>query len=116
MKLQEKYCSCFTWQDTLIPCSHAIAVMSLLRRNVIDFLPPCYSVDNYKKFYSNAIPVISFNLLEVGNCKPPPYVKPRGRPNKKRIPSRWEESSKQTKNCSFCKESGHNILTCPQIS
>jgi hypothetical protein len=116
VKLDENYCSCFMWQDTLIPCSHAISVITTLKRNITDFLPTCYTSRNFLAFYSNHIPAISFNQLEKGNCLPPPLSRGRGRPKKKRIPSRWEESEKKKKKCGFCKEVGHNVKTCPNHS
>jgi hypothetical protein len=115
VKLDENYCSCFMWQDTLIPCSHAISVITTLKRNITDFLPTCYTARNFLAFYSNHIPAISFNQLEKGNCLPPPLSHGRGRPKKKRIPSQWEESEKKKK-CGFCKEVGHNVKTCPNHS
>jgi len=73
-------------------------------------------VEAYKTFYSHLIPAINFNQLQHGVCKPPPFVKPRGRPKKKRIPSSWENQPKQTKQCGFCNTTGYNIKSCPQLS
>ncbi|KAL6586299.1 hypothetical protein OROMI_001287 [Orobanche minor] len=56
----------------------------------------------------------AINLDEVDHIGNPPILKTKGRPKFKRQIGGKEASLKKVRVCSFCKESGHNITTCPQ--
>ncbi|KAK9704951.1 hypothetical protein RND81_07G022500 [Saponaria officinalis] len=45
----------------------------------------------------------------------PPISKTKGRPKFRREIGGKEAAPKQTRSCSFCKKSGHNVTTCPDI-
>jgi hypothetical protein len=76
-------------------------------------VPEIFTVDSYQSYYSKLIPAIDFHALRKGKCLVPQFQKKRGRPKKKRIPSKGEESScKQIHQCSICKQTGHNKKNC----
>jgi hypothetical protein len=114
VSLERQSCGCGVWRDSLIPCSHAIAFMGKIGREIA--VPNIYSSKAYLKYYSKEIPAIDFHCLSKGNCKVPEFQKKKGRPKKKRIPSVGEETGRQVHKCSNCHQVGHNKKKCSMLN
>jgi hypothetical protein len=71
VNLETHICGCGVWKDTLIPCSHALAVFA--RKRMEPEVPAMYSAANYTQYYSVQIPMIDFMSLEKGICSVPAY-------------------------------------------
>ncbi|KAI4342894.1 hypothetical protein MLD38_027459 [Melastoma candidum] len=114
-------CSCRVWQQTGLPCRHAIAVIRCTGQNIYDYGSRYFSVESYTSTYSesvNPIPDVD-RYLRNGNSNaiitvnPPPTRRPPGRPAVKRSLSK--EAAKRLLQCSRCKAPGHNKSTCREM-
>ena len=54
VKLQFQTCTCFEWEATGIPCSHAIAAILFDGDNPQTYTQAVFSLDEYRKTYRNA--------------------------------------------------------------
>lgn len=126
-------CSCQKWQLTGLPCAHAIAALAKNGNPIEDSVHQCYSVDTFKKVYSNIIhPLRSMDQwADVGHelILPPTVGAPRpGRPKKKRVRAmdepaatgaRVQERMRRTgmiMHCKKCGIAGHNKRKCTSTS
>ena len=120
VNLGQKTCSCKAWQVSGQPCTHALAYISKISREVRmeDFVHEYFSVDRFKKAYE-----CSFNPMTSKDNWPHvnlPYKinKPKlrrkpGRPRTSRVKSFDEAAtSKKRKPCSECGELGHIAKYC----
>ncbi len=77
---------------------------------------PFFRTRVYRGVYSQVIEPVPFNEadLELRALLPPIERKMRGRPKKRRIPSRGEESQRKRPpyKCKRCGMVGHNKVTC----
>ena len=134
VKLQFQTCTCFEWEATGIPCSHAIAAILFDGDNPQTYTQAFFSLDGYRKTYANAILApdadtaenhAAFNNNsednntrgngEDNNTLAPPHVKTKpGRPRKKRIHSGAQGpfGNKRKYTCSRCGKLGHPGSTC----
>lgn len=112
-------CSCKGWQLTGLPCCHAIAIMGCLDRDPYDYCARYFTTENYRLTYSESVhpitnvdrPVNDFSQGAVSvTVTPPPTRRPPGRPTTKKLGSK--ELAKRQLQCSRCKGTGHNKLTC----
>src|SRR5438876_2488879 len=55
VKLQFQMCTCFEWESTSIPCSHAIAAILFNNEDPQTYTEAFFSLDGYRKTYTNAI-------------------------------------------------------------
>lgn len=120
VNLEEKSCSCRAWQVTGKPCSHALAFIAKISREVKmdEFVHEYFSIDRYRKAYAAKFnPMTSKDQWPHVNLgytihKPKLRRKP-GRPRKSRIKAFDEVgTTKKRKVCSECNELGHIAKTC----
>ncbi|KAL9360235.1 hypothetical protein Peur_048358 [Populus x canadensis] len=109
-------CSCREWQLNGFPCSHAVAVLQHIGRDVYDYCSKFYTTEAYRLTYSESIkPVPTVDkpapqeLSEV-QVLPSPLRRISGSPKKRRIRSRGVV--KRPLHCSRCKGEGHNKVSC----
>jgi zinc finger SWIM domain-containing protein 3 len=132
-------CTCFQWQSTGIPCSHAIAVILKRKEDPQTYCQKFFSLDAYRNSYANAIHAPNADENQVrtftedhgnldGNLDSnldgnlggkqqiiPPHARcPPGRPQKRRIRNGVEGpfGKKRQKKCSRCGGYGHALTTC----
>ena len=135
VKLDYMMCTCFQWQSTGIPCSHAISVILAHREDPQMYVQAFLSIDAYRNTYINAIfppnadvadRPLQYTLQNIStddesdeersrdrviaphtNCQP-------GRPRKQRIRTGVEGlfGTKRSKRCRRCKSLGHSQNTC----
>ncbi|KAL7253995.1 hypothetical protein ACSBR1_008362 [Camellia fascicularis] len=92
-----RMCSCFQWQIKRIPCVHAMVAIRNSGRDLYDLVEPYYHVSEYRSIYASSITPIPtvekppFNTDDF-IIHPPVVKRPPGRPKKKRILSRGEET------------------------
>jgi hypothetical protein len=97
--LDAKICSCYRFQDTGIPCGHAVKVIYSIRRDPRDYMLASLTLKSWVNTYSsvnlrplerNAVVELRSTQLAIGNIsgiatpEPPMTVVPRGRPATKR--------------------------------
>ena len=120
VNLEHHTCTCRAWQVTGKPCTHALAFIAKLSRQVQmdDFVHEYFSVDRLKKTYECTFnPMTSKDRwthvnLDYKIHKPILRRKP-GRPRNSRIKSYDEAStSKKKRHCSECNELGHTAKHC----
>ena len=94
INLGQKTCSCRAWQVTGQPCTHALAFISKISREVRmdDFVHEYFSVDRLKKAYACSFnPMTSkdnWSGVDLGyKIKKPKLRRGRGRPRNSRIKS-----------------------------
>jgi hypothetical protein len=129
VNLNEGKCTCFQWQKTGLPCSHAIAAILSQKKDPQTFAQSFYTLDSYRKTYANPIfspdadkadDIPTFEetsdsgINEEDFLLPPHASRSIGRPRKKRIRSGVEGpfGNKRAKKCSNCGGLGHACTTC----
>jgi hypothetical protein len=120
-----RQCTCGVWQDYLVPCCHACAVLKQEYHLSWDDIQnrhvhPYYPCGSLHELYSNNIfPVCMDNLEHDGlTLTPQVCVRSAGRPTRiKRMRRRSEyaDPSESKVHCSACKQPGHNKRTCTEI-
>ena len=111
-------CTCFEWQTTGAPCSHAIAAILSRKENPQTYTQAFLSLDAFRKTYSNAIfppeanttdntQVFAYPLQRSDNTDrviPPHASRQSGRPKVRRIRSGVEGpfGGKRPKRCGRC--------------
>ena len=60
--LNQRTCTCMTWQMSSLPCSHICAVIRTLRHNMYEYIDPCFHVSTQHLIYSG-----QFQLLPTHN-------------------------------------------------
>lgn len=125
VKLDERTCSCKSWDISGIPCIHALAAIHYMKLDPADYCSHYFTVDTYKKIYSFSLGALNGEKMwpkAQGNPIQPPLVTPMpGRPKKKR---RKDKDEKDPKNparlrkigvrmtCQNCLQVGHNSRGC----
>jgi hypothetical protein len=120
VNLSQKTCSCRAWQVTGKPCTHALAFISKISREVRmdDFVHEYFSIEQFKKAYACSFnPMTSkdnWPHVDLGyKIKKPKLRRKPGRPRNYRIKSFDEATtSKKRKLCSKCGELGHIAKYC----
>jgi hypothetical protein len=117
VNLIEKTCTCRKFQLDQLPCRHALAACNLRRSSCYDFCSHYYHKETLATAYGSSIyPVGPMEEWDVPDdvqtrvVLPPKGRKPRGRPAKKRKPSKGEEIVQQK--CGRCGGIGHNRQKC----
>ena len=122
VNLDEKTCSCRAWQVTGKPCSHALAFIAKISREVQmdEFVHEYFSIDRFRKAYASKFnPMISKDQwphVDLGyQIKKPKMRRKPGRLRKSRIKPHDEvATTKKRKKCSECNELGHTTKTCQE--
>ncbi|XP_071916372.1 uncharacterized protein [Coffea arabica] len=127
VNIKERMCTCRKWDLTGIPCSHAISAIWIARKDPMDFIDQCYSVEAYLKCYANCILPVNgehdWTHTHVTPPLPPTYGRAPGRPKKLRkkgedeIQQKKEKGNKMSRvgqviKCNYCGEKGHNKRSC----
>jgi len=120
VNLELKTCSCRVWQVTGKPCSHALAFIAKLSREVQmdEFVHEYFSVDRFRKTYDGTFtPMTSkdqWPKVDLGyKIQKPKLRRKPGRPRKSRIKAYDEIStSKKRRPCTECNELGHTAKHC----
>lgn len=134
VKLEYMTCTCFQWQSTGIPCSHAIAAILMRKENPQTYVQAFLSLDAYRNTYAKAIhspnadqadrttntPIVYIQMEDNGGHNkedrivPPHARRQPGRPKVRRNKSGVEGPfvAKRAKKCSRCGRSGHAVTTC----
>ena len=119
-----RQCTCGVWQDYLVPCRHACAVLKQEYHLSWDDIQnkhvhPYYTCGSLHELYSNNIFPVCMDNLEHDGLTLPPQVRVRsaGRPRIKRLRRRSEyaDPSESKIHCSACNQPGHNKRTCTAI-
>ncbi|KAL0533765.1 hypothetical protein IC582_027810 [Cucumis melo] len=117
VNLQTKECTCKEFQAEQLPCSHAIAAARDRNINVYSLCANYYTNECLLAAYAEAVyPVGNQSDWKTSEdyvhmiVLPSKVVKRVGRPKKKRIPSVGE--APKLHKCGWCKQIGHNRLTC----
>ncbi|XP_034680770.1 uncharacterized protein LOC117910734 [Vitis riparia] len=123
--MNQRTCTCMTWQMSGLPCAHVCAIIRTLRHDVYDYIDPCFHVSMQDLIYSGQFqPLPTHNMPKLcddgslqdcaGNTFPafqPPHVRrPPGRPRQRCIESQF--SHKRAIHCSRCNGIGHNRSKC----
>ncbi|XP_050218751.1 uncharacterized protein LOC126669347 [Mercurialis annua] len=111
-------CSCKGWQQSGLPCCHAIAVFQCVDRSPYDYCSRYFTSDAYRSAYAGSIhPVPNADRpIQVGSSEveiivtPPPTKRAPGRPKVRHAES--VDIIKRQLQCSKCKGLGHNKKTC----
>ncbi|CAN1184862.1 hypothetical protein LINPERHAP2_LOCUS37210 [Linum perenne] len=129
----KRVCTCGYWELSGIPCVHAIAVASFLRKDITCFVDMYYTIQYARQAYGfGGIPAIPGQQAweaTGGNVLLPPIgrVMP-GRPKKNRRKEQQELEVRAAKNgvgsvitrkglvmhCKKCKKAGHNSRKCKE--
>jgi len=136
VKLEYMTCTCFQWQSTGMPCSHAINVILARKEDPQTYVQAFLSLDAYRRTYVNAIlppnadaadQPLHYPVQNIGTddesdgersrdrvMAPHVHLQPGRRP-KQRIRSGAEGpfGTKRAKKCGRCSELGHCQTTCP---
>ena len=126
----KKECTCSEWQQTGMPCRHAIAFAPQVFRDLasnparwVNFaFDKCYLVEEYAKATAGIIIPPNPEALGLDKItKAPTAIKAAGRPRKKRIRSVADHNGMTASGaplrvyrCKRCGQAGHNTLTCTQ--
>jgi len=129
VQLQVRKCTCWGWQTSGIPCSHALAVSLWREDDPQTYANDFFSLDAYRGTYANVIfpPNVDAadrveEYMELLNSEsnddeavlPPSTRRLPGRPKKRRIRSAIEggDRVKRVFRCSRCSSTGHSKRTC----
>jgi hypothetical protein len=119
VNLKQKSCTCKSWQVTEKPCSHALAFIATLSREVdmSNLVHQYYSVDMFVKAYAGVFnPMTSKQLwkrVDAGyTIKKPQLRRKLDRPRVLRIKAFDELGKKKIRECSECHEIGHTVKYC----
>ena len=117
VQLSEGKCTCRAFQDRKIPCRHAIAVCREHNLEPEDYVSDFYKMEAYRSTYMMSMPPIRVEGLEESDfCLAPRFIKPKGRPKKKRIRKGVSNADKKVRRCTYCGSSKHNSKTCDRAS
>ncbi len=129
VNIVSKACTCFEWQHTGIPCSHALAVSLARGDDPQTYTQDFYQLDAYYATYANAVfppntdaaaaKTVADPLIPLTeNIRPPNTRRQPGRPKKRRIRGGAEGGDRgvirRAFRCSRCGSTGHSRRTCTQ--
>jgi hypothetical protein len=63
VNLTDRTCSCVRWQDTGIPCGHAITAINTVKKMPMDFMPSYWSRQDWVAAYDSAMPPITMDMV-----------------------------------------------------
>jgi hypothetical protein len=111
--LNDCTCSCGAYQIKGLPCVHARALALHVGKDLAQCTHEYYQSSRGRSAYEAAQPLTGIVTvdLEQDHLLPPHTRRPRGRPTRRRVPSRGEQQPR-LRRCTLCQESGHNRRTC----
>ena len=134
VKLPQMTCTCFAWQSTGIPCSHATGIILFHKENPQTYVQAFLSFDAYRRTYANAIYPPAANVADntpifgplqysdnrnaqadrADRIIPPHARRAAGRPKVRRIRGGVEGpfGQRRAKRCGCCNGIGHSNTTC----
>ncbi|CAL1408042.1 unnamed protein product [Linum trigynum] len=128
--LNDKSCTCGYWKLSGVPCCHAVSAISHLRKEVDDYVHPCYHTHHVSEGYKVGIPCLDGRQAwreGMGLPVHPPKQRAMpGRPKKNRRKAAHELETRPQRNgvgeevtrrgsvihCSKCGGEGHNARGC----
>lgn len=119
VNLSQRFCSCYAWQNSGVPCPHVASAVLRKGENVAMFADTFVTLESYCKSYMPVIwPVpdsTSWDYgLDVKKVLPPAAMpRPPGRPKKEQT---FAEKEKRTFRCSRCGVAGHSRRTCGEAA
>jgi hypothetical protein len=109
--LEKKTCECTNFQEYESLCTHAIAACRYASVDPFKKFRKYYRLKVYRETYSWFLQPVSIQDLESNpNIYSPIIKKQRGRPKTKQI--RKGSLKRKPKQCSICKEYGHDKRSC----
>ncbi|KAL0248111.1 hypothetical protein GEMRC1_003347 [Eukaryota sp. GEM-RC1] len=112
VNLSSRCCSCGEWQENKVPCIHSVAVATVLKVPLEDFIGEEFRQSTLLKCYSTLLPPI--RARNVWNCRefeqpaePPMEKRGRGRAKTRRTTSYGEPEIKKGRGrygCRVCKK------------
>ncbi|KAH6781881.1 hypothetical protein C2S52_001303 [Perilla frutescens var. hirtella] len=125
--LHSKECSCRVWEQTGIPCCHAIRCIFHARQDPVTYVDEFFYKANMIECYKYGLTPINdpveWPYSNEPSILPPKYAKPPGRPkkNRRRAPDEIQSSNKLSRSgirmtCTKCGGLGHNKRTCKAIN
>jgi SWIM zinc finger len=137
VKVDERRCTCQTWQELGLPCSHAAAAILNRRDAVHKYAAHYYTTVSYRLTYADSIePIYMDDVMQQleqqsgavttdsssdsdtdapipgTNCLPPLTRRPPGRPKKKRVRTEDFGREKRIFRCTRCQKPDHSARTC----
>ena len=123
MNLERFTCSCRYWDLSGLPCCHAISAIYTVKKELDDFIAPCYRIDVYDQVYSHVLqPVEGKESWPVAPNPRPFPPKKKKMPGRPKVERRREEQEKPKGNklsrkgvrgkCSSCGGGDHNKRKC----
>ena len=94
VNLGDRTCTCGEYQQTGVPCEHAVAVARQLGVPSSRYVDPLLLLNTNLEAYKAALPIfpVSFEQLASSDLLPPEARRGPGRPRKRRIHSRGEDN------------------------
>lgn len=121
--LDDRRCDCGKYQQSRIPCSHAIAcIQSYVGTDPYTYVDPYYRIDVARQTYNGTFhPVRHRHYWPPMRGKRwtpnPAMIRKKGRPKSTRIRNEmdWKEPTTHTNACKKCNQPGHNSRTCTNV-
>jgi hypothetical protein len=115
--LSRRTCTCRAWDVLRIPCKHACAAITFMRRDVYQYTDWFMSVEAFKRSYAHIIyPIPDYDMPtftpDSVEILPPITKRRRGRSKTRRINNRSQNTRPVT--CSWCHIQGHNRSICAE--
>ncbi|XP_050222652.2 uncharacterized protein LOC126672738 [Mercurialis annua] len=120
VNIKEKSCTCNRYQEEMIPCKHAAAVLNYKHQDPTEYCSKYFTNEAMLATYAQTVyPVpkketweVTAEVEDIIVLPPIGRTKP-GRPKKRRI--KGAEEQKNQNKCSRCGYYGHNRKTCKNI-
>ncbi|XP_050207457.1 uncharacterized protein LOC126656877 [Mercurialis annua] len=120
VNIKEKSCTCNIYQEEMIPCKHAAAVLNYKHQDPTEYCSKYFTNEAMLATYAQTVyPVpkeetwkVTAEVEDIIVLPPIGRTKP-GRPKKRRI--KGAEEQKNQNKCSRCEYYGHNRKTCKNI-
>ena len=113
VNLEDRTCTCGTYQEYQFPCLHAAAAINYGHRLPENYMNELYLMSSLRNVYQGVIiPIDKSTLITSHDVAPPVITRKAGRPRKVRIRSRGETPEDSRVHCNQCHQKGHNKATC----
>ncbi|KAF6158490.1 hypothetical protein GIB67_022087 [Kingdonia uniflora] len=116
VNLDAQECECKEWQVFGLPCIHTVCILVWLRKpSWKKYCSEYHWVSTYMKAYASAVYAVADETSWVKpprEFKPPPLLRPTGRPRKSRRKDEDELTNGSARRCGKRGHYGHNKKTC----